>query len=130
MTKRQQIEKLPLLEGKVRFKVKDADGIHQVRLLVMPTDEIPPPGYQLNNDSEKNKMDWQKHIGKIYVLHDHLSVNAEKEATVEFNYPKFAKNLIEVKIIDGHGNMVYRELKLVEKKENTISNLIRHIFRR
>ena len=123
------IEKLTPLEGKVRFKVKDTDGIHQVRLLVRPTDENPPPGYKWNKDPEQNKIDWEsKHKGRYFVLYDYLTLNAEKEATVEFNFPEFAKNMVRVQIIDGHGNMVYREMKLVEKRENATKTLIRRIL--
>ena len=123
------IEKLTPLEGKVRFKVKDIDGIHQVRLLVRSTDEDPPPGYEWNKDPEQNKIDWEsKHKGRYFVLHDYLTLNAEKEATVEFNFPEFAKNMVRVQIIDGHGNMVYRKMKLVEKRENATKTLIRRIL--
>ena len=123
------VEKLTPLEGKVRFKVKDIDGIHQVRLLVRPTDEDPPPGYEWNKDPEQNKIDWEsKHKGRYFVLYDYLTLNAEKEATVEFNFPEFAKNMVRVQIIDGHGNMVYREMKLVEKRENATKTLIRRIL--
>ena len=123
------IEKLTPLEGKVRFKVKDIDGIHQVRLLVRSTDEDPPPGYKWNKDPEQNKIAWEsKYKGKYFVLHDYLTLNAEKEATVEFNFPEFAKNMVRVQIIDGHGNMVYRKMKLVEKRENATKTLIRRIL--
>ncbi len=123
------VEKLTPLEGKVRFKVKDIDGIHQVRLLVRPTDEDPPPGYEWNKDPEQNKIDWEsKHKGRYFVLYDYLTLNAEKEATVEFNFPEFAKNMVRIQIIDGHGNMVYREIKLVEKRENATKPLIRRIL--
>ena len=123
------IEKLTPLEGKVRFKVKDTDGIHQVRLLVRSTDEDPPPGYKWNKDPEQNKIAWEsKYKGKYFVLHDYLTLNAEKEATVEFNFPEFAKNMVRVQIIDGHGNMVYRKMKLVEKRENATKTLIRRIL--
>ena len=123
------IEKLTPLEGKVRFKVKDTDGIHQVRLLVRPTDEDPPPGYEWNKDPEQNKIDWEsKHKGRYFVLYDYLTLNAEKEATAEFNFPEFAKNMVRVQIIDGHGNMVYRKMKLVEKRENATKTLIRRIL--
>ena len=123
------VEKLTPLEGKVRFKVKDIDGIHQVRLLVRSTDEDPPPGYKWNKDPEQNKIAWEsKYKGKYLVLYDYLTLNAEKEATVEFNFPEFAKNMVRIQIIDGHGNMVYREIKLVEKRENATKTLIRRIF--
>ncbi len=123
------VEKLTPLEGKVRFKVKDIDGIHQVRLLVRSTDEDPPPGYKWNKDPEQNKIAWEsKYKGKYFVLHDYLTLNAEKEATVEFNFPEFAKNMVRIQIIDRHGNMVYREIKLVEKRENATKPLIRRIL--
>lgn len=125
------IEKLSPLEGKVRFNVQDADGIDQVRLFVKPTDENPPPGYQRKKDTEQNQIDWERtHKGKYFTLYDYVTINAQKEATVEFDFPKFAKNLIRIQVIDGHGNMVYREMNLVEKKENVTRSLIRRIFKR
>ena len=124
------VEKLSPLQGKARFNVQDTDGIYQVRLLVKPNNENPPPGYQWNKDTDQNKIDWEnKHKGKLFVLHDHLTMNAEKEVTVEFEFPKFAKNSIRVQVIDGHGNMVYREMNLVEKKESATRSLIRRIIR-
>ena len=94
--------------GKARFKVEDADGICQVRLLVRPTNENPPPSFQWKKDPTENKTEWQKKFkGKSNVLHNVLTLNGEKKATVKLDYPKFADNMIEIHVIDELGNRVY-----------------------
>ena len=125
------IEKLSPLEGKVRFNIQDTDGIYQVRLLVKPTDENPPPGYQRKKDPEQNKIDWEStYKGTKFVLYDYMTVSAENKTTVQFEFPKFVKNQIKVQVIDGHGNMVYREMNLVEKRQSVIRSLFRRILGR
>ena len=124
------IDILSSLPGKIKVQVKDADGIHQVRLFVKPTNEYPPPGYEWNINPERNKIDWErKHKGKYFVLHDYMTINVQQMATVEFKYPEFAKNLIRVQVIDRFGNMVYREMNLADERESSITDLIRRIFR-
>lgn len=111
------IEKLSTLRGKVRFYLKDADGIHQVRLFVRPTNENPPPGYRSNTDPDENKADWEStHKWKKYVLYDYLNLDAETETTVEFDYPEFAGNEAEIHVIDGYGNIVFRKMNLVDRR--------------
>ena len=102
------IETLSPLKGKVRFKVEDADGIYQVRLLVKPINKNHPPGFQMKIDPAQNQTKWEKsYKGKYYTLHDALTLQGEKKATVELDYPKLVDNLIELHVIDGHGNRVY-----------------------
>ncbi len=102
------IETLSSSKGKARFKVEDADGIHQVRLLVKPINKNPPPGFQIKIDPAQNQIEWEKsYKGKYYTLHDAVTLQGEKEATVELNYPKLVDNLIELHVIDSHGNRVY-----------------------
>ena len=102
------IETLPSSKGKVRFKVEDTDGIHQVRLLVKSINKNPPPGFQKKIDPAQNQTEWEKYYeGTYYTLHDALTLQGEKEATVELDYPKLVDNLIELHVIDGYGNRVY-----------------------
>ncbi len=123
------IEKLSPIPGKLRLQVQDSNGIHQVRLLVKPTDVYPPTGYQWNIDRKRNKIDWdRRHKGKIFVLHDYLTMNAEKQATITFNFPEYAQNQIKVQIIDIHGNMVYREINLIDDRESTITSFVKKLF--
>ena len=99
----------------LRFHLTDADGLHQAMLLIRPTAKTPPPGYQRNKNPDKNKKNWQKkQRGKSFVLHDYRSLNAQKEATVEFNLPEPSKNSVELQVIDVHGNITYRTFNLKE----------------
>ena len=101
----------------LRFHLKDVDGLHQAMLLIPPTAEIPPPGYQRDENPEDNKRRWKKkQRGKSFVLHDYRSLDAQKAATVEFNLPEQRKNRLEVRIIDVHGNITYRTFDLKKIK--------------
>lgn len=93
------VETLSPLKGKARFKVEDADGIYQVRLLVRPK-------------------------GVYYTLHDALTLQGEKKATVELDYPKFVDNLIELHVMDGHGNRVY----VIKRIDHSVTSFLRRIF--
>lgn len=93
------VETLSPLKGKARFKVEDADGIYQVRLLVRPK-------------------------GVYYTLHDALTLQGEKKATVALDYPKFVDNLIELHVMDGHGNRVY----VIKRIDNSVTSFLRRIF--
>ncbi|RKU29973.1 hypothetical protein C6497_05210 [Candidatus Poribacteria bacterium] len=102
------IGKFSRSRGKARFKVEDADGIYQVRLLVEPTNENPPPNFQWKEDSAENKTEWEQNFkGRSNVLHDVLTLNCEKMATVKLDYPKFSNNWIKIQVIDKLGNRVY-----------------------
>ena len=102
------IETLSLSRGKARFKVEDTDGIYQVRLLGQLTNKNHPPGFQVKIDPAQNQTEWEKYYeGEYYTLHDALTLQGEKEATVELDYPKLVDNLIELHVIDGYGNRVY-----------------------
>ena len=99
----------------LRFHLKDMDGLHQAMLLIPPTADTPPPGYQSDKNPENNKKRWKREQRKrTFVLHDYRALNAEKEITVEFNLPEPTKNLLELQIIDGHGNITYRTFNLSE----------------
>lgn len=119
------IETLSPSRGKARFKVEDADGIYQVRLLVEPTNENHPPGFQMKIDPAENQTEWEKsYKGKYYTLHDALTLRGEKKATVELDYPKFANNLIELHVIDGHGNRVC----VIKRIDHSVTSFLRRIF--
>ncbi len=121
-----KIGKLSRSKGKARFKVEDADGICQVRLLVKPTNENPPPGFLWKKDPAENKTEWEKKFrGKSDVLHDVLTLNGEKKATVELDYPKFADNMIKIHVIDELGNRVYM---IVDKRGKSGVSFLRRIF--
>ena len=97
------IETRSPLKGKIRFKVEDTDGIYQVRLLVRPINENHP---------------------LVFQLHDALTLQGEKKARVELDYPKFADNLIELHVIDGRGNRV----RLIKRIDNSVTSFLRRIL--
>ena len=112
-------------KGKVRFKVEDADGIYQVRLLAESINENHPPGFQMKIDPVENQTEWEKlYKGRYYTLHDALTLQGEKKAIVELDYPKFANNLIELHVIDGHGNRVY----VIKRINNSVTSFLRRIL--
>ena len=120
------IGKISRSRGKVRLKVEDTDGICQVRLLVKPTNENPPPGFQWKKDPVENKMEWEKKFrGKRNVLHDVLTLNGDKKATVEFDYPKYADNMIKIQVIDELGNRVYMS---VDTRGNPLEYFLQSIL--
>lgn len=119
------IETLSLSKGKARFKVEDTDGIYQVRLLVQLTNKNHPLGFQMKIDPAQNQTEWEKsYKGTYYTLHDALTLQGEEKATVELDYPKFVDNLIELRIIDGHGNRVYVKKRI----GNSVTSFLRRIL--
>ena len=121
-----KIEKLSPSKGKARFKVEDTDGIFQVRLLVEPTNENPPPGFLWKKDPAENKTEWEKNFkGRSDVLHDILTLNGEKMATVKLDYPKFADNWIKIQVIDERGNRVSM---IVDIRGNLLESFLRIMF--
>ena len=123
------IEELPRSKEKARFEVEDADGIFQVRLLVTPTNENPPPSFQWKSDPVQNQSVWEKQfMGRYEALHDFKLLNGEKKVTVELNYPKFTEDMVEIHVLDGLGNRVYKYLDLNGKRGNSFGYLLRQIF--
>jgi len=119
------IETLSPSKGKVRFKVEDADGIYQVRLLAKLINKNHPLGFQMKIDPAQNQTEWEKsYKGKYYTLHDALTLQGEKKATVELDYPKFANNLIELHVIDGHGNRI----DVIKRIDYSGTSFLRRIF--
>ncbi len=123
------IQRLSNSKGKVRFKIEDADGIRQVRLLVKPMSESPPAGFKRYSDPGENQKEWVKNYrGKNNVLHEVLTLKGEKKSTVEFDYPKYADNFINLHVIDGNGNRTYMYTQLVDGSGISFSSLIRRVF--
>lgn len=123
------IEIHPPISGKMNLLIHDSNGIHQVKMMVKPTNAYPPPGYLWHPIPEKNNIAWErKHKGKIFVLYDWTTMNAKKEATVTFNIPEFSENEIKIQIIDMHGNMVFTEMNLFDERESTFMTFVRRIF--
>ena len=99
----------------LQFHLKDPNGLHQAMLLIPPTADTPPPGYQWDKDPEDNKKNWKRQErGKSFVLQDYRALNAQKETTVEFNLPEPGKNRLELRMIDVHGNITHRKFDLSE----------------
>lgn len=122
------IEKQATLSNILKLQINDADGIHQVRLFAKLTNEFPPPGYEWNTNPDTNKLGWERrHKGKDFVLHDYVTVDLKPNATLEFKLPEYSKDLFRIQIIDRYGNIVYRELNLIEEKESSITKLVRGV---
>lgn len=122
-----KIQKLRPTREKARFEVEDDDGLYQVRLLVTPTNENPPPSFQWKSDPTENQSAWKKKFkGKSEVLYDYVTFNGQKKATVELDYPKYVDNFIKLYVIDGKGNRVYMYMQLVDRID--ISRVFRRLF--
>ncbi len=120
-----KIEKLSPSMGKVRFQVEDADGISQVRLLVRPTPKYSPENIK-QKDTSNNKTEYKNGFsGSSYGIHDVLTLNGEKKATVAFDRPNHVDNMIELHVIDELGNRVYVHFDI---KGNPVASFLRGIF--
>lgn len=104
--------KEPLQPSHPYFEIHDADGIHQVQLLVPPIGKSPPPGYKVSRNEKRNLSSWErtKKEGK-FILHHFREVNGEKRTSM--NFPKVAK-VARIQVIDGHGNISWRKFDLSE----------------
>ena len=99
-----------------QFKITDADGIHQIQLLVVPTSEVPPAGYKVSADAEKNKDSWKKYKeDKGLVLHSHYRLDGEEQKVV--GLPGIQTEKVEIQMIDVHGNITWRRFDLDENSE-------------
>ena len=123
--KKTSINKLSRLRDKLRLEIEDADGISQVRLLAISNSDNPPPGYQEEIDPTENQKEWRT-LDKGYTvfLQDVLTLQGEKKAKVELDYPKYLDSLIELHVIDNNGNRVY----LIEITENPLTTILRGIL--
>ena len=104
-----KIGKLSRSRRIARFKVEDADGICQVRLLVRPSNEKPPAVFQWKTDPAENQSVWKrKFLGSRGVLHDFITLNGEKKATIELDYPTYTDIPFRILVIDELGNKIYK----------------------
>ncbi len=119
------IKDISHFRGKLRFQLEDTDGISQVRLLAISYSDNPPPGFQDKVDPTENETEWRT-FDKGYTdfLQDVLTLQGEKKARVEFDYPKYLDSLIELHVIDDNGNRVY----LYEITESPLTTILRGVF--
>ena len=111
--------------NKLRLEIEDADGISQVRLLARSYSNNPPPGFQDKIDPTENETTWRTFDrGYTYFLQDVLTLQGEKKAKVELDYPKYLDSLIALHVIDDNGNRVY----LYEITESPLTTILRGIF--
>ena len=100
---------LPLVANRqktINFTITDADGLHQVQLIVAPNDEKPPPGYPYS------KEEWRKldRVNKEY-LHACKRLNGESD-TVEFSIDGLNADEAMLQVIDKYGNFVRQKFPL------------------
>lgn len=119
------IKKPSRFRDKLRFEIEDADGISQVRLLARSYSDNPPPGFQEEIDPTENQKEWRI-LDKGYTVffQDALTLQGEKKAKVELDYPKYLDSLIELHVIDDKGNRVY----LIEITEAPLTTILRGIL--
>ncbi|MDE0018351.1 MAG: M12 family metallo-peptidase [Candidatus Poribacteria bacterium] len=86
-----------------QFDVTDEDGIHQVQLVVptTPSDPVTNQGFK---------------------LHSCQSLNGQKNATVTFELNTTDVKEIELRMMDLHGNIIWREFDLEEESEQPSEN--------
>ena len=102
-------------------EITDADGIHQVQLLVLPTSEVPPAGYKVSANEEKNKDSWKKYKeDKGLMLHSHYRLDGEEQKVV--GLPDIQTEKVEIQVIDVHGNITWRRFDLSENSEHLSEN--------
>ena len=79
----------------LQFEVADEDGLHQVQLIVptTPQDPVTKQGFK---------------------LHSCQSLNGVKAAAVAFEAPKTSVKEIELRMMDLHGNIVWRDFDFNE----------------
>jgi WD40 repeat protein len=121
-----EIGKLSRSRRIARFKVEDADGICQVRLIVKPSNEKPPPVFQWKSDPAENQSVWKRKFhGSHGVLHDFITLNGEKKATIELDYPTHTDIPFRILVIDELGNRIY---KYTKKRRNLFTSFMRRIL--
>ena len=124
-----KIGKLSRFRRIARFNVEDADGISQVRLLVIPSNEKPPSVFQWKSDPAENQSVWKrKFLGHHFVLHDFITLNGEKKATIELDYPTYTDIPFEILVIDELGNRVYKYTEKRRKRRNLFTSFLRRIL--
>ena len=102
-----------------QFKITDANGIHQVQLHVVPTDAVPPSGYKVSRNKERNQRSWEefKTDGE-FMLQSYYRVNGESQTTIDL--PSVRTKHIRIHIIDMHGNITWRKFNLGEDDQSSL----------
>lgn len=104
-----------------QFEITDADGIHQIQLLVVPTREVPPVGYEVSANAEKNKDSWKEYKkDEGFMLHSHYRLNGEDQKVIEL--PNVQTEKVRIQIIDVLGNITWRRFDLSENSEQLPEN--------
>ncbi|MXY99117.1 T9SS type A sorting domain-containing protein [Candidatus Poribacteria bacterium] len=88
----------------LQFAVTDADGVHQIQLMVPTTAEDPAPGFKLHSCSD----------GQI------------QSSTVEFETPtltEYRENAVALQVIDVYGNITRQEYTLTADDTLTVENV-------
>ena len=92
-------------------EITDADGIHQVQLLVVPTNGEPPSGYEVSSDAEQNARSWQKYKEDgNYMLHSYYRLNGEERKVIGLQRVQIEK--VRIQVIDVDGNITWRRFAL------------------
>ena len=104
-----------------QFEVTDADGIHQVQLIVVPTNEVPPSGYEVSGSEERNEHSWKKYKEEgRFMLQTYYKVDGEEQTVIEL--PGVQAEETRIQIIDMHGNITWRNFDLGEDSEQPSGN--------
>jgi hypothetical protein len=104
-----------------QFEVTDADGIHQVQLIVVPTNEVPPSGYEVSGNEERNEHSWKKYKEEgRFMLQTYYKVDGEEQTVIEL--PGVQAEETRIQIIDMHGNITWRNFDLGEDSEQPSGN--------
>ena len=104
------IEMLHSPQG-TQFEITDADGIHQVQLLVVPTNEEPPSGYTVSSDAEQNARSWQQYKENgNFMLDNYHRLNGEEQTVIGLQSVQIEK--VRIQVIDVYGNITWRRFAL------------------
>ena len=104
-----------------QFEIVDADGIHQVQLLVVPTSEMPPAGYEVGPNEEKNESSWKEYKEKEgLMLHSHYRLDGEEQKVIEL--PNVQTEKVRIQVIDVLGNITWRRFDLNENSKQPSEN--------
>ena len=108
----------------LRFRLEDADGLHQVQLTVPTTvrdwDSILKPR-MVDSGERRTKSQVSANMGQNQ-LHDWESLNGQKTALVEFELTADLVKDVELQIIDVHGNIARQAFDLNENSAEPPEN--------
>lgn len=117
----------PVITQLLRFKVEDADGIHQIQLYVPTTsgDLYATAERHLGNPAEKQKMLERlesTNVLAVVKLHSCYPLNGEKTEIVEFELTDHLIEKVTLRIIDVLGNITEREFSISEDSAEPTKN--------